>query len=504
LNMAVISHLQRRICSATMLALASLCFSLVFAASAQAFVHPTGETLTQIASDPFTNSNSQHKTVVEPDVYSYGQNVVATFQQGRFSTGGASDNGWATSHDGGATWVYGSLPSLTTYSGDKAYHRASDAVVVYDARFHAWLISSYIFDLIANPNAVAVSRSTNGGTKWSKPITIYQNSTGIFFDKDWITCDNSPSSPYYGNCYDEWDTFINNKDYNLITMSTSTDGGKTWGPPTYTSNKANGTGGLPLVQPNGKVIVPILGETPKIYYVASFVSTNGGKSWSSPVKVSANDVLSEEPRMRTSDGLPSAGIDSSGKVFLVWNDCRFEQKCSANDIVMTTSTDGTTWTPVRRIPIDPVGSGVDHFNPGLGVRTFESQAHLALTYYYFPNTNCTFSTCRLDIGFISSVNGGKSWSEKEQLAGPMKLSWLAFTKGRGAFVGDYIATTIVPDDDAIPVFPVATPPSNGHLNETLYTTPEDALQITGGSIPLGNDPVVASHPSPITTFHGGF
>jgi hypothetical protein len=492
--MVIISHMQRRISAITILALAFLLFSLVFTTSAQAYVHPAGQALTQIASDPFTNSSSQHKTVVEPDVYSHGQTVVATFQQGRFSTGGASDNGWATSHDGGATWTYGSLPNLTTHSGGNTYHRASDPVVVYDARYHVWLISSYIFDLIANPNAVAVSRSTNGGTVWSNPITIDANSTGIFFDKDWITCDNSSSSPYYGNCYDEWDTYINNNEYNLITMSTSTDGGKTWGPPTYTNNKTNGTGGVPLVQPNGKVIVPILGETPKIYYVASFVSNNGGKTWSDPVRVSANDVLSEEPRMRTSDGLPSAGMDSSGKVYLVWNDCRFELDCSANDIVMTTSTNGTTWSKVQRIPLDPKGSGVDHFNPGLGVRTIDGKANLALTYYYFPDTGCSFSSCRLYVGFASSVNGGKSWSEAESLAGPMQLSWLAYTQGRGSFVGDYIATTIV-SDDAVPVFPVATAPSNGHLNENLYTTSEEALLITGGPIPLGNDPVVASQPS---------
>ncbi|HLH61650.1 MAG TPA: sialidase family protein [Ktedonobacteraceae bacterium] len=476
--MAALSRFRWPIRLATILTLMAVIPSLAFSASANALSSPQHESLVQMSSDPFTNSNSQHATEVEPDVYSYGQTVVATFQQGRFSTGGASDNGWATSHDGGKTWMHGSLPDLTIYSGGKAYHRASDPVVVYDAKHKTWIISSYIFDEIANPNAVAVSLSKDDGLTWSKPVIIVQNSTGIFFDKDWITCDNTPSSPYYGHCYDQWDTFINNKEYNLIQVSTSTDGGLTWSKPVTTADKANGTGGQPLVQPDGRVIIPILGETPKIYYVASFISINGGKSWSKLIKVSYQKVLPEEPRMRTNYGDPTAAIDSSGKVYLIWNDCRFEKGCTANDLVMTTSTDGISWTPVVRIPIDPIGSGVDHFNPAIAARTFNGSTHLALTYYYFPDTNCSVSTCKLDVGFISSTDGGKTWQNKEQLAGPMKLDWLAKTT-RGYFAGDYIGTTILPDDDALPVIEVATPPGGGLLHEATYTTPEDALSLSG-------------------------
>src|SRR5713226_8853447 len=38
----------------------------------------------QISSDPYTNGSSQHFTEVEPDTYSYGSTIVATFQAGRF------------------------------------------------------------------------------------------------------------------------------------------------------------------------------------------------------------------------------------------------------------------------------------------------------------------------------------------------------------------------------------------------------------------------------------
>jgi hypothetical protein len=65
--------------------------------------------------------------------------------------------------------------------------------------------------------------------------------------------------------------------------------------------------------------------------------------------------------------LPSAEIDAEGRVYVVWQDCRFRRACKVNGLVMTTSTDGISWTPVARVPIDSLNSGVDHFIPGLGV-----------------------------------------------------------------------------------------------------------------------------------------
>src|SRR5207249_1639377 len=117
-------------------------------------------------------------------------------------------------------------------------------------------------------------------------------------------------------------------------------------------------------------------------------------------------------------------------------------RCASNDIVMSTSSNGTAWSPVVRIPIDDTTSAVDHFIPGLAVdkATAGSSAHLGLTYYYYPQANCSTSTCQLDVGFISSGNGGASWSTPMQLAGPMSLGWLARTN-QGAMVADYISTS---------------------------------------------------------------
>src|ERR1700682_1962097 len=80
-----------------------------FPANAQA-------SLARISVDTFTNSDSTHKTEVEPDTFAWGNTIVSAFHVGRrpgtIGWGGA-DGGFSTSTDGGKTWRYGNLPGLT-------------------------------------------------------------------------------------------------------------------------------------------------------------------------------------------------------------------------------------------------------------------------------------------------------------------------------------------------------------------------------------------------------
>ncbi len=483
--MAVITHHRRRISIVATCTLLSLVLALGFAFTLKAPTHAAGEQLTRISTDPYTNPDSQHKTQVEPDTFAFGQTVVAAFQSGRFFNGGASNIGWATSINGGASWTHGFLPATTVNATPPGpYARVSDPSVAYDARHKVWIIS-YLGIVVpeAAPVDVLVSRSTDGGLTWGNPVIV--NKSGDFNDKNWTVCDDTATSPFYGHCYTEFDDASKN---NLVQMSTSTDGGLTWGPALTTPDHACVIGGQPLVQPNGTVIVTIddCFETA----ILSFRSTDGGKSWSR-VTLAAQILAIFDPGNIRSGPLPSAEIDKQGRVYVVWEDCRFEPNCFTNDLLLISSADGTHWTLPKRIPIDPVGSGVDHFIPGLAVdrTTSDGSAHLGLAYYYYPNVNCDVNTCQLDVGFISSTNGGASWSKAEQLAGPMQMTWLPNTT-LGRMVGDYISTSIVPrDDDATPVFEVAFQPTGSSdcatpgtvCHENTYTTPEDLLLIVGGS-----------------------
>jgi len=436
-------------------------------------------TLTEISSDPFTVGPGQHATEVEPHVLANGSTLVSAFQTGRIAPGGATAIGWATSTDGGNTWAHGFLPGLTTGNGGGPYDAASDPAVAYDAKHGVWMIAALPISNTSTTTAVTVSRSTDGGFTWENPVNVTPKV--ISSDKNWIACDSTSTSPFYGNCYVEWD---NPDTGDGILMSTSSDGGLTWGPATGTANHATGIGGQPLVQPNGTVVVPI--ETAGM---SAFTSTNGGASWSAPVTISNIQSHLDAGGIR-SGPLPTAAVDAAGTVWVVWEDCRFRSKCSTNDLVFSTSTDGAHWSAVTRIPIDATTTTVDHFIPGIGIdpTTSGATAHVAVTYYFYPVSKCTTSTCRLAVGYISSHNGGSTWNMPRTLAGPMQLKWLPNSQN-GLMVGDYIATAF---NNGVPhgVFAVAAAKSGSTFDEAMYTAqgltvPEGGPQLcSAGDKPL--------------------
>jgi hypothetical protein len=384
---------------------------------------------------------------------------VTAFQSGRYFSGGASNIGWATSTDGGRTWTSGFLPGLSLFSTPAGAAAAvSDPVVAYDAAHGVWLIAS----LGVSPavSTLLISRSRDG-INWDPPVVAARAvSASLAYDKEWIACDSWPTSPFLGRCY------LSYTDLSSRGLSTqrSSDGGLTWSAPARGPDLPL-SGAQPLSLPNGDLVVVYLSEAG----IVAVRSRNGGTSFQIPTTVSP---LAERPVPRfRAPPLPSAELDGNGRIYVAWQDCRFRAGCSGNDIVLSSSNDGVIWAPATRVPIDPARSPATHVVPGLAVDPASGggSGRIAIAFHSLPAADCTLA-CRVDVGLISSSDGGSTWTPAQRLsAQSMPFSWMADTSS-GRMLGDYISTSFVAGR-AVPVFSLASEPSRtGRFRQATFAT----------------------------------
>ena len=125
-------------------------------------------------------------------------------------------------------------------------------------------------------------------------------------------------------------------------------------------------GTQPAVLPDGTLVTiagNYLGENALTGTIESFRSTDGGATFT---RTTLAQLTSADNAPMRAISLPSLAIDSAGTLFASWADCRFRPTCNANDIVVSTSTDGVTWSTPSRVPLAPVTSTLDAMIPGLG------------------------------------------------------------------------------------------------------------------------------------------
>jgi BNR repeat-like domain len=415
----------------------------------------------RLSVDPSTNPSSQHETAVEPADAAWGTTVVAAYQVGRFATGGASFIGFAVSNDSGGTWTRGLLPAVTVESSPPGPEQAaSDPSVAYDADHGVWLISTLTIE--RGGSRVMVAHSSDG-LHWSAPVTA---AAGPELDKDWITCDNGAASPYRGRCYD----LYTDDDGNITVSQSSDDGGSTWSAPVRASGVLVGT--QPIALPNGTLVTiagNYAGEQALTGTIESLRSTDGGATFT---RTTVADLTSASNAPMRAISLPSLAIDGGGTLFAAWADCRFRPSCSANDIIVSSSTDGVTWTAPVRVPVAQPTSTLDAMIPGIAADPTRS-GKLALVYAYYTPRSCAKGACTLEIASVQSPDGGASWSKPLRLdAEPMQLTWLAKSEGR--MVGDYFAAAFA-GGRVVPVFALAIAPTGSRLHEAIFASSLQAL-----------------------------
>ena len=352
--------------------------------------------------------------------------VIASFDNNLDNT---LKSGYASSTDAGRTWIGGSFSGPW---GDGQLTPLGDTDVDFDGQGTGYYTSLAIAQSL---NAYFVLTTTNG-IDWSTPVPIAQSGNDQAHFQANLIVDKRTSGPFAGSLYMFW-LYVNDISpyYHGISMRYSRDGGRTWSNeiPASDSNNELGRGPSATIATNGYIYVAFevtdnlfIGNPPKLYLTRS---TDGGLSWDtdhlitgaaiSPIGV--EDFKGRELVLHSSDtcGLlrinhfPSIAVSPTNPdtVYAVWNDSRWEQSlggCTTpgkhSDIAFSRSTDGgQTWTPASRINDDPIGNGVDQWQPTIATHP---KGTVGVTWY---DRRYSGSLYFYDLAYTESTDGGLTW-----------------------------------------------------------------------------------------------
>ncbi len=417
--------------------------------------------------DTGTNGNPfQADTTIEPSIAVNPANpleIVTGFQTGRDDAGGGIDNGFATSHDGGKTYVSGAMPGLTATSPSptSTYTRASDAVVVWGPGETVYY-SSLVFDPsgLNLVSAIVDSTSTDGGLTWGLP-SVVQSDPGLGLnDKNWVTVDRSSAAGHHlGRVYVVWDRVAG------VFTKYSDDGGVTWNPPSPVivplTFQGQGISAIPVVLPSGALTVvfesstapPAAGENGEaLTNISKFVSATaplaGSQATGTPIvfepAVGIASYTGTAVRGQRAGGLIAATVDdASGRIYATFEGTSTRTDGN-NDVLLTHSDDsGTTWTTPVRVDCGPTDDEVDHYNPSVAVGPDHS---VRVFWRQRQETAAAVSTFSPYIStWVAQSADGTTFAPALQVdSGTNDERYGAFSRG-GTFQGDYDQLVTVGD-----------------------------------------------------------
>jgi hypothetical protein len=431
-------------------------------------------------------------------------NIVAIYQQDRYSNGGSKGNVSSATLNGGLTWTQVAVPADTVCTGGQ-FDRASDPWLSFgpDGTLHAMsLVTDAGVGGPSGDNGMVYNRSTDGGASWEDPIILIKDARSRFLnDKNSITADPNDEDFVYA----VWDrvqssqgSIINPENVRglgfkgPIYFTRTTDGGDTWEPArkiweSGANKQSLGNQIAVLPESDGGHLLDFFteflnfsnraGHFPR--WLTFIRSTDRGVSWGQEERVNiefpgsilvgrnGDSTIDVEPvpcpdptengscPIRSGDFIPDVAVDrNNGNLYAVWMDLRFDGGIALVDhdnIAFSMSTDGgRTWSPAIKVNQTPTGE------PNYDQQAFTPAVHVSddgtvtVTYYDFRN-NDPEDTSALETDYFAvncqsdcAVSGG--WAGNETRLTPTSFDIRKAPYARGYFLGDYMGLASAGND----------------------------------------------------------
>ena len=407
-------------------------------------------------------------------------NVIAVWQQDRWSDGGALGLVTGVSHNAGQTWSR-TWPHFSICAGGTAanggdYERATDPWVTFAPNGDAYQISLSFDSTRSTANAILVSKSTDGGDTWGEPVTVIRDTDPRFFnDKESITADPTDSSYVYA----VWDrtsvppgVLINPEHvFGLgfkgpVYFSRTTDASQTWEPARliYDPGANNSTlGNQIVVLPNGTILnfftefLNFKNNDKGSQFDANLSvlrSTDKGASWNKVRRVAkqffqgALDPDTGRP-IRAEGAIADLAVDRvTGNLYAVWQDLRFR---GVDEVAFMMSADGGhTWSTPIRLNQTPANAA-----NALNQQAFLPSVHVAdngtvaVTYYDFRNNDANpgAPTDYWIVHCHAACSNAANWGAEARLSSTsFDIEQAPAARGPfGFFIGDYEGLTNIGD-----------------------------------------------------------
>ncbi len=416
------------------------------------------------------------------------QNVIAGWQQDRWSDGGAKSVMSGYSINGGDSWTRVVVPGINACTGGSSplldFDRSTDPWVEFNSDGSIAYFMSLSFDNDPSPgvsgaNAMLVNRSDDGGATWeaAPKVLVYNDNGNDFSDKNSLTTD--PNNPLVA--YAVWDTLANVKgkhdgaaDSNGRRRAAIDRGGTSEnsrfayiGPSVFTRTINGGNSwstaevihnpGVTAQTIGNQIVVQSTAQGGDVFNFYTQIDHNGqttlgfvkssnqGATWTSgktalKTQLTRNGTVTPDAKEAVRDGniLFDAAVDpANGNLYLVWQDAR-NQNIDRVNFSMSTN-DGATWSipvVIAKTPSSNNKLRMQSFVPSVAVG---SNGRVYVTYYDFRNdlSDGKESTDYWVVSCIASCQVGTSWGNEQRLT-PTSFNMLNAPVARGLFLGDYM------------------------------------------------------------------